>query len=54
MDYLDFAIPNVWILDPGPRRAWIATRAGFEEARVLQVPGSGIAVPLDELFREQE
>jgi Uma2 family endonuclease len=53
-DYLDFGLRHIWILDPGTRRAWIATRTGFEEARVLQVPGSAITVPLDELFRELE
>jgi Uma2 family endonuclease len=53
-DYLDVGVPHIWILDPGPRRAWVATRSGFEETRLLQVARSGIAVPLDELFREFE
>jgi Uma2 family endonuclease len=53
-DYLDFGVPHVWILDPGPRRAWTATRSGFAETRILEVAGSPIAIPLEELFREGE
>jgi hypothetical protein len=48
-DYLDFGVPNIWMIDRGPRRAWRATRAGFEEIRVA-LADSAIAVPLDELF----
>jgi Uma2 family endonuclease len=53
-DYLKFGIPNIWILDLAPRRAWIATRAGFAETHILQVEDSPITVSLDELFRELE
>jgi Uma2 family endonuclease len=53
-DYLDFAIRHVWILDPAPRKAWAATRGGFEETRILQVAGSPILISLDELFEVAE
>jgi Uma2 family endonuclease len=53
-DYLDFGIEHIWILDPGPQRAWVATREGFQQIRILQIAGSPIAVPLEELFRELE
>ena len=53
-DYLDFGVPHVWIPDPGPRRAWTATRDRFAETRILEMAGSAIAIPLEELFREWE
>jgi Uma2 family endonuclease len=54
-DYLNFGIPSVWVLEPGSRRAWTITLEGRRElTAVLEVPGSPIAVPLDELFQELE
>jgi len=51
-DYLEFGIPNVWVLDPITRRAWIATPKGYELTTILKVAGTPIAVALDELFQE--
>jgi Uma2 family endonuclease len=54
-DYLDFGIPNVWILEPVTRHAWTISPEGRREVTtILQVAGSPIAVPLDELFQELE
>jgi hypothetical protein len=44
----------VWVLEPATRRAWTITRAGRELTTILQVAGSHIAIPLDELFQELE
>lgn len=44
----------MWIIDPEPRIAYIATEAGLEEVRAgeLTVPGTPIRVNLSELFAE--
>jgi Uma2 family endonuclease len=52
-DYLDFGVPNVWVLEPATRRAWAITLEGRRElTTVLEVAGSPIAVRLDQLFQE--
>jgi Uma2 family endonuclease len=53
-DYLSFGIANVWVLEPGTRRAWTVTREGRELTSILKVAGSPIAVALEELFQELE
>ncbi|HKD45158.1 MAG TPA: Uma2 family endonuclease [Candidatus Angelobacter sp.] len=54
-DYLSFGIANVWVLDPKSRRAWTIMPEGRREVTTaLEVAGSPIAVPLEELFRELE
>jgi Uma2 family endonuclease len=54
-DYLKFGIPNVWVLEPATRRAWVIRGDGRRElTTTLQVADSPIAVPLDELFQELE
>ncbi|MGD1073479.1 MAG: Uma2 family endonuclease [Bryobacteraceae bacterium] len=53
-DYLNFGVPNVWILDPVKRRAYVCSRGRFEEPQggILEVPSSEIRIPLDSLFAE--
>jgi len=53
-DYLNFGVPNIWILDPAVRRAWVCSRGKFQEPEngVLEVPNSPIRIPLDELFAD--
>jgi Uma2 family endonuclease len=53
-DYLSFGVPNVWILDPAQRRAYVCSRGCFQEpeGRILEVPSSEIRIPLDSLFAE--
>jgi Uma2 family endonuclease len=51
-DYLEFGVPNVWVLEPSTRRAWMATGKGYELTTILKVAGTPIAVPLEELFEE--
>ena len=51
-DYLGFGVPCVWLLDPGPRRAWICKAGQMQDVRdgILRVPDLPIEVPLAELF----
>ena len=53
-DYLEFGVPNVWILDPVSRKGYICTTEGLVEPEggVLQVAESPIHVPLAEVFAE--
>lgn len=52
--YFQFAIPNIWIIDPQSRSAYRFTSQGLELAGSgeLAVPGTPIRVPLDEMFAE--
>jgi len=53
-EYLNFGVPNVWILDPVLRKAYVCTQTGFQEPEggVLEAAGSPIRVPLAEVFAE--
>jgi Uma2 family endonuclease len=53
-DYLNFGVPNVWILDPASRKAYVCSLTGFQEPEngVLEAAGSAIRVPLAEVFAE--
>jgi len=53
-DYLNFGVPNVWVLDPILRHAYVCSCGGFREpeGRVLRTSDSGILIPLAELFAD--
>jgi len=53
-DYRAFGIPNIWVLDPVKRRAYVCMHGDFREPdnQILEVPGSPIRVPLPELFAD--
>jgi Uma2 family endonuclease len=53
-EYLNFGVPDVWILDPVSRKAYVCTQSGFQEPDgcILQSARSPIRVPLAEVFAE--
>jgi Uma2 family endonuclease len=53
-DYLAFGVPNIWILDPVGRRAYVCSGKGLREPEdnVLRAYGSSIEIPLAELFEQ--
>jgi len=53
-DYLNFGVPNIWILDPASRRAYICARGQFTEPEdgALRVASSPITITLTDLFAE--
>lgn len=55
-DYLAFGVPNVWIVDPVARRAYVCSRQGLREPEggILRASGTPIEISLPELFRELE
>ena len=50
-DYLSFGVPNVWVVNPGTRRAFAYTPDGMREARdgVLRTQNPDIELPLSAL-----
>jgi Uma2 family endonuclease len=53
-DYLAFGIPNIWVLDPVKRRAYVCTHGDFREleGEVLEIALSPIRIPLRDLFSD--
>jgi Uma2 family endonuclease len=51
-DYLKFGVPNVWMIDPGSRRAYTYSSEGSREAKdnVLRTGNPGIFLNLNEIF----
>jgi Uma2 family endonuclease len=52
LDYLEFGVPVVWVVDPRERTLWIYRPTGMEEAIGLTVKldGTSIEVPFSEIF----
>ena len=53
-DYLAFGIPNLWVIDPWERRAFIYTREGRVESEdpILRTADGEIVLPLAEIFAQ--
>jgi Uma2 family endonuclease len=53
-DYRAFGVPNIWILDPVKRRAYVCMLGDFREPEgdILEVPLSSIRIPLRDLFSD--
>jgi Uma2 family endonuclease len=51
-DYLNFSVPNVWVIDPEERRAFIQRQGGSTESTdlILRAEGCEIVLPLPEVF----
>jgi Uma2 family endonuclease len=51
-DYLGSGVPNVWLIDPEERRAFIHTREGSTESMdlILRARECEIVLPLPEVF----
>jgi Uma2 family endonuclease len=52
VEYLDFGVEHVWVIDPASRKAFLATRSGLQNvpSGILTVPGTPILVQASELF----
>src|SRR4051812_20078277 len=51
-DYLQFGVPNIWVIDPRTRKARIYNASGSEEVRngILTTSDAVITVSLSELY----
>jgi Uma2 family endonuclease len=47
-DYLQFGVPNIWVIDPWKHRGWSVTAAGWATAveSVMRTADGRIAMPL--------
>ena len=53
-DYRTFGIPNIWILDPLKRRAYVCMHGDFREPQgnTLAIAGSPVRISLADLFAD--
>lgn len=50
-DYLAFGVPNIWVIDPWNRLAFVYSKTGMREVRdALETENPKITVPLSEIF----
>ena len=51
-DYLDFGVPNIWVVDPYKHRGWSVTAAGWATALdgVMHTADGRIAMPLADVL----
>jgi Uma2 family endonuclease len=51
-DYLNFGVPNVWVLNPREKRAWVYTKSGSTEVAggVLRTVNPSFEIPLAGIF----
>lgn len=50
LDYIQFGVPYVWLLDPQTRKAWRCTPGAMVEVDELRTENPSIVVPLADLF----
>lgn len=50
VDYLNFGVPYVWLLDPQTRKAWRCTPGAMVEVAELRTENPTMVVPLADLF----
>ncbi len=53
-DYRAFGVPNIWVLDPVKRRAYVCTAGDFREpeGEILEIARSPIRIALPDLFSD--
>ena len=51
-DYIDFGIPNIWIIDPKKRIGWDCSSGNWIRKDRFEADASPIYLALDELFRQ--
>ena len=51
-DYLQFGIPNIWVIDPGKHRGWRVTAAGWATAgdSIMRTADGRVAMPLADVL----
>jgi Uma2 family endonuclease len=50
VDYLNFGVPYVWLLDPQTRKAWQYTKGAMLEVSELRTENPAMVVPVADLF----
>jgi hypothetical protein len=52
-DYLNFGVPNIWVIDPYKHRGWHVTAEGWATAAgsVMRTADARIAMPLADVLQ---
>jgi len=55
-DYLAFGVPNIWVLDPVKRRAYVCSESGFHQPAegILAIDDHPIQIALKDLFADPD
>jgi Uma2 family endonuclease len=51
-DYRQFAVPNIWVVDPIQRLGWDCSEGNWIRTKRFVVAGTSIYLELENLFRE--
>jgi Uma2 family endonuclease len=51
-DYIQFQVPNIWIIDPKTREGWDCSTGNWVRKERFEVAGTLIYLSLDELFSD--
>jgi Uma2 family endonuclease len=51
-DYLNFGVPNIWVIDPWKHRGWVVTATGWARAHdaIMRTADARVAMPLSEVL----
>jgi Uma2 family endonuclease len=51
-DYIEFGVPNIWVIDPWKRRGWTISAAGWAVATdgIMRTADGRVALPLREVL----
>jgi hypothetical protein len=51
-DYLNFGVPNIWVIDPWKHRGWVVTASGWATAPdgIMRTADGRVAMPLSEVL----
>jgi Uma2 family endonuclease len=51
-DYLNFRVPNIWVIDPWKHRGWVVTASGWAKADdgIMRTADARVAMPLSEVL----
>jgi len=51
-NYIDFSVPNIWVVDPQKREGWNCSDGNWLPAERFEVPNTAIYLSLEELFKK--
>ena len=51
-DYLDFGVPNIWVIDPWKHRGWVVTASGWARMNdgIMRTADARVAMPLKDVL----